>query len=169
MIHGLRPGPLLFEQRPDFVWGLIASMYIGNAMLLLLNLPLIGFWASMIKIPYPILSSIVLTLCVVGAYGVRNNMLDVWVALIFGVIGFFMRKLEFPAAPVVLALVLAPMFESALRQSLTISRGNILIFLTRPISAALLILAASSLFISIYTRMKKGGKTQALIESSSSN
>lgn len=167
MIHGLRPGPLLFKQNPDFVWGLIASMYIGNIMLLVLNLPLVGFWASMIKIPYPILAPIVLTLCVLGAYGVRNNMLDVWVALIFGVIGFFMRKLDFPSAPVVLALVLGPMVENALRQSLTISRGNILIFMTRPISAVLLILAAISLFLSIYTRMKKSSKVQALTESSS--
>jgi putative tricarboxylic transport membrane protein len=163
MIHGLRPGPLLFEQNPDFVWGLIASMYIGNAMLLVLNLPLVGFWASLIKIPYPILAPIVLTLCIIGAYSVRNNMLDVWISLIFGVLGFFMRKLDFPSAPVVLALVLAPMVENALRQSLTISRGSVLIFFIRPISAVLLILAALSLFVSIYARVKKGSKTQALI------
>lgn len=167
MIHGLRPGPLLFEQRPDFVWGLIASMYIGNVMLLILNLPLVGFWASLIKIPYRILAPSVLTLCVIGAYTIRNNMFDVWISLIFGVIGFFMRKLDFPPAPVVLALVLAPMVENAFRQSLTISRGSVSIFITRPISAALLILVVFSLALSIYSRKKESTKTQALIESSS--
>lgn len=167
MIHGLRPGPLLFEQNPNFVWGLIASMYIGNLMLLVLNLPLVGFWASLIKIPYPVLAPIVLTLCIIGSYGVRNNMFDVWIALIFGVIGFFMRKLDFPAAPVILALILAPMIENALRQSLTISRGNIFIFFHRPISAALLILAVISLILSIYARVREAGKTHTLIESSS--
>lgn len=167
MIHGLRPGPLLFEQNPNFVWGLIASMYIGNAMLLLLNLPLVGFWASLIRIPYHILAPIVLALCFIGAYSVRNNMFDVWIALFFGFIGFFMRKLEFPAAPVVLALVLGPMAENALRQSLTISRGDFSIFLTRPISAALLCLAIVSLLLSIVARWKKHQKAEALIESTS--
>lgn len=159
MIHELRPGPLLFEQNPEFVWGFIASMYIGNVMLLILNLPLVGFWASLIRIPYPLLAPIVLTLCFIGTFSVRNNMLDVWVALIFGILGFFMRKLEFPSAPVVLALVLAPMLENALRQSLTISKGDISIFFTRPISAVLLILAAASLFLSIYGRLRKESKT----------
>ena len=166
MIHGLRPGPLLFEQKPDFVWGLIASMYIGNFMLLILNLPLVGFWSSLTKVPYRILAPIVLALCVIGAYSVRNNMLDVWVSLIFGVIGFFMRKLDFPTAPVVLAIVLAPMVENALRQSLTISRGSFSIFFTRPISAALLVLAFISLALSIYGRRKESARARALIESS---
>jgi putative tricarboxylic transport membrane protein len=168
MIHGLRPGPLLFEQNPNFVWGLVASMYIGNLMLLVLNLPLVGFWARLIRVPYPILAPIVLALCVIGAYGIRNNMFDVWVALILGVIGFFMRKLDFPAAPVILAIILAPMIENALRQSLGISRGDMSIFFTRPISAGLLILAAGSLALSIYGRIRESSKTRHLIESASS-
>jgi len=167
MIHGLRPGPLLFEQNPNFVWGLIGSMYIGNIMLLVLNLPLVGFWARLIKVPYPILAPVVLALCVIGSYGVRNNMLDVWIALFFGVLGFFMRKLDFPAAPVILSIILAPMIENALRQSLGISRGSILIFFTRPISAGLLILAAVSLTLSVYGRIKESSKTQQLIGSTS--
>jgi len=168
MIHGLRPGPLLFEQNPNFVWGFIASMYIGNLMLLVLNLPLVGLWARLIRVPYPILAPIVLALCVIGAYGIRNNMFDVWIALSLGVIGFFMRKLDFPAAPVILAIILAPMIENALRQSLGISRGDMSIFFTRPISAGLLILAAGSLALSIYGRIRESSKTRQLIESASS-
>ncbi len=168
MIHGLRPGPLLFEQNPAFVWGLVASMYIGNLMLLVLNLPLVGFWARLIKVPYPILAPIVLALCVIGSYGIRNNMFDVWIALGLGVIGFFMRKLDFPAAPVILAIILAPMIENAMRQSLGISRGDMSIFFTRPISAGLLILAAGSLALSIYGRIRESSKTRRLLESASS-
>jgi putative tricarboxylic transport membrane protein len=167
MIHGLRPGPLLFEQNPSFVWGLIGSMYIGNVMLLVLNLPLVGLWARLIKIPYPVLAPIVLALCVIGSYGIRNNMLDVWVALFLGVLGFFMRKLDFPAAPVIISIILAPMIENALRQSLGISRGSMQIFFTRPISVGLLILAAISLTLSILGRIKESSKTRRLIESSS--
>jgi putative tricarboxylic transport membrane protein len=133
---------------------------------LILNLPLVGFWASLIKVPYRILAPVVLALCVIGAYSVRNNMLDVWVSLIFGIIGFFMRKLDFPTAPVVLAIVLAPMVENALRQSLTISRGSFSIFFTRPISAVLLVLAIVSLALSIYGRRKESARARALIESS---
>ena len=165
MIHGLRPGPLLFEQNPQFVWGLIASMYVGNVVLLVLNLPLVGIWARLVKVPYPLLAAMVLVLCFVGAYGVRNSIFDIWVAIGFGAMGYLMRKLDFPAAPVVLALILSPMMESALRQSLIISKGSLDIFVTRPMSLALLVLAAVSISVSIYTRVRAASRTETFIES----
>ena len=146
LVHGLRPGPLLFQSNPDFVWGLIASMYIGNVMLLILNLPLVGLWASLLRIRYKILMPLIVTISAVGVYTTDNNIFDMWVMLVFGVIGYLMRKLQFPAAPVVLGLVLGPMMERSLRQSLTISHGNPMIFLTRPISAALVTVAMISIF-----------------------
>ena len=165
MLHGLRPGPLLFQQNPQFVWGLIASMYVGNVFLLVLNLPLVGLWARLVKVPYPMLAPVVLTLCFIGAYGVRNSVFDIWVTIGFGVLGYLMQKLEFPAAPVVLALILAPMMEEALRQSLIISNGSLGILVSRPMSLVLLLLAAGSLTVSIYTRIKSAKSTASFIES----
>jgi len=146
LIHGLRPGPLLFQSNPDLVWGVIASMYIGNVMLLVLNLPLVGMWASMLRVPYSILMPLIVTLSAVGVFATDNNVFDMWVMFAFGVIGYLMRKLEFPAAPAVLGLVLGPLVERSLRQSLTISHGDLSIFFTRPISAVLTICALLSLF-----------------------
>ncbi len=165
MVHGLRPGPLLFQQNPDFVWGLIVSMYIGNVMLLVLNLPLVGMWARLITVPYPLLAPIVLALCVVGTFSIRNNLLDVWIALFFGIIGFVMRKLEIPAAPVVLTLVLSHMFENALRQSMVMSGGNLAIFITRPMSLVLLILVVIALSASAFERRRSGRLSKEVLES----
>ena len=131
---------------PDLVWGVIASMYVGNVMLLILNLPLVGVWASMLRVPYKILLPLIVTLSAVGVFATDNNIFDMWVMFAFGVIGYLMRKLEFPAAPAVLGLVLGPMVERSLRQSLTISHGDLSIFFTRPISAGLTIMALLSLF-----------------------
>jgi len=128
------------------VWGLIASMYIANIMLLILNLPLVGLWASLLRVPYKILMPLIVTISAVGVFTTDNNIFDMWVMFVFGVIGYLMRKLKFPAAPVVLALVLGPMVERTLRQSLTISHGDISIFFTRPISAVLITIALVSLF-----------------------
>jgi putative tricarboxylic transport membrane protein len=146
MVHGLKPGPLLFQTSPEFVWGLIASMYIANFILLVLNLPLVGFWASLLRVPYRILMPIIVTISAVGVYATENNLFDMWVMFGFGIIGYLMRKLKFPPAPVVLALVLGPMFERTLRQSLTMSHGDVTIFLRRPISAVLVTIALISLF-----------------------
>ncbi|MBI4735378.1 MAG: tripartite tricarboxylate transporter permease [candidate division NC10 bacterium] len=146
LIHGLRPGPLLFQNNPDFVWGVIASMYIGNVLLLVLNLPLVGIWASMLRVPYRILMPLIVTISAVGVFATDNNIFDMWVMFAFGIIGYLMRKLEFPAAPAVLGLVLGPLVERSLRQSLTISHGDLSIFFTRPISALLTICALLSLF-----------------------
>lgn len=164
MIHGLRPGPLLFEQNPQFVWGLIASMYVGNAVLLVLNLPLVGLWARLVKVPYPLLAPTVMCLVFIGAYGVRNNLFDIWISIGFGILGYLMRKLDFPAAPVVLALILSPMMEAALRQSLIISNGSLSVFVNRPMSLALLLIALLSISISVYTRVKSANKAKALID-----
>ncbi len=146
LIHGMRPGPLLFENNPDFVWGFIASMYIGNIMLLILNLPLIGMWVQLLKVPYKLLMPLIMIISAVGVYATDNNVFDVWVMFIFGVIGYAMRKLDFHPAPAVLGLVLGPMVERSLRQALTMSHGSMTIFFASPISAILMSAALLSLF-----------------------
>jgi putative tricarboxylic transport membrane protein len=158
LIHGLRPGPLLFKTNPEFVWGVIASMYIGNIMLLILNLPLVGMWASMLRVPYRILMPIIVTISAVGVFATDNNVFDMWIMFGFGIIGYLMRKLDFPAAPAVLGLVLGPLVERSLRQSLTISHGDISIFFTRPISGVLTICALLSLFAPLFRAMWESAK-----------
>src|SRR5450759_766319 len=141
MMYGLQPGPMLFQTNPQFVWAVIASMYIGNVMLLILNLPLVGWWARIALIPFPILGPLIVLFSMIGAYSMRFQAFDVWVMLLFGVIGYFMRKLGFPVAPMVLASVLAQMLETSMGQALLISQGSPLIFSTRPISAVFMVLA----------------------------
>jgi len=155
MIHGLRPGPLLFTSNPSFVWGLIASMYIGNVMCLILNLPLVGLWARLTLIPFPLLGPVVLVLCFVGTYGVNNSMFDVWVMAIAGTVAYLMKKVSIPLVPMVLALVVGPNLESALRQSLAMSKGSPLIFFSHPISLAILCLATFSVFLSFRSRARE--------------
>jgi putative tricarboxylic transport membrane protein len=121
-------------------------MYIGNIMLVILNMPLIGLWVRLLKVPYKILMPLIITISAVGVFATDNNVFDMWVMFFFGVIGYVMRKLDYPPAPMVLALVLGPMVEMSLRQSLTISHGDISIFFTRPISGALTVIALLSLF-----------------------
>jgi putative tricarboxylic transport membrane protein len=138
LTYGVQVGPLLLKQHSDIFWGVVTSMYVGNMMLLVLNLPLIGLWVKILKIPYPILSPLVLLFCVIGAYSVNNNTDDVLIMIAFGVLGYLMKKFDYEGAPLILALVLSPMMENALRQSLLVSQGSFLIFITRPISATLL-------------------------------
>jgi putative tricarboxylic transport membrane protein len=147
LLHGLRPGPLLFTTNPDLIWGVIASMYLGNLMLLALNLPLIGIFVQMLKIPYPILAPLIILFCLVGAYSVNNSIIDIWILIGFGILGYFIRKLQFDAAPLILALILGPIMENSLRQSLMASRGDLSVFFARPISAALLILALALILL----------------------
>jgi len=135
MIHGVTPGPLLIPKHPEIFWGVIASMYIGNAMLLVLNLPLIGMWVQVLKVPYKILFPLILLFCLIGAYSINNSTFDVAIMLVFGVLGYLMRKYKYEGAPMVLAFVLGPMLENSLRQSLLLSDGSFLIFFTRPIAA----------------------------------
>ena len=130
MIHGITPGPLFIANNPDIFWGVIASMYIGNVMLLVLNLPLIGLWVQVLKVPYKILFPLILLFCVIGAYSINSSTFDIAVMVVFGVLGYLMRKYKFECAPMVLAFVLGPMFEKSLRLSLLLSDGSFLIFFT---------------------------------------
>ncbi len=145
IIHGLTPGPLLLSQHPELFWGVVASMYVGNAMLLALNLPLIGMWVQLLRVPYAILFPLIVLFCLIGAYSINNSSFDVAIMLIFGIIGYLMKKLSLEAAPLVLAFVLGPMMETALRQSLIKSKGSFSIFFTRPISAVCMIIALALL------------------------
>jgi putative tricarboxylic transport membrane protein len=155
VIHGLRPGPLLVKEHPDIFWGIITSMYIGNVMLLVLNLPLIRIWVQILKIPFRFLFPMIILFCIVGVYSVNNSAFDVGLMVIFGVFGYIMRKCDYEFAPLVLAYVLGPMLERAMRQSLLMSHGSFTIFLYRPIAAVCLILCAFLLIISLTSRIKK--------------
>ena len=150
MIQGIQPGPLLIREHPDIFWGLISSMYIGNCMLLVLNLPLIPVWIQILKIPYSYLFPSILVFCIVGSYTLNNNLADVVVMAIFGVVGYLMKRFDLEAAPLVLALILGPLLEDNFRQSLLISKGSFSFFFTRPISASFMLISililASSLF-----------------------
>ncbi len=154
MMYGLQPGPMLFTQNPQFVWAVIASMYIGNVILLVLNLPLVGMWARIALLPFPILGPLIICFSVIGAYSIRFLLFDVWVALLFGVVGYLMRKCGFPMAPMVLASVLAQMLETSLQQALLISRGSPLIFFTRPIAAAFMALAFLSIIRGVWLELR---------------
>ena len=141
IIWGLRPGPLLFSEHPDFVWGLIGSLYIANLVALLINLAFIPLFVRILTLPFTILAPTIYILCVVGGYAPTQTMHDVWLMFLFGVVGYFMRKLNYPVAPAVLAIVLGPLAERSLRQSLLASQGDPLIFIERPISATCMFLA----------------------------
>jgi len=147
MIHGVQPGPLLMTQHPQLFWTVIISMYVGNVILLILNLPLVGVFASINRVRPAIVLPVVLILCVIGAYAVNNSMFDVWVMLAFGVLGFLMRRFGFEAAPVILGLVLGRVLENSLRQSMVILDGDFWAFWSRPISATLMVLAILALVI----------------------
>ena len=140
MIHGIRPGPILIQEHPDLFWGVVASMYLGNVMLLLLNLPLIGLWVRILYIPYGILFPLILLFCLIGVYSLNNNIWEIIIMVIFGVMGYLMRKFKYEAAPFVFALVLSPIIENAFRQSLLMSEGSVSIFFTRPISCILMVI-----------------------------
>jgi putative tricarboxylic transport membrane protein len=140
MIHGIRPGPMLIQEHPQLFWGVVASMYVGNVMLVILNLPVIGLWVRLLSIPYRILFPIILLFCLVGVYGVNSNPWEVMIMIIFGIVGYLMRKFKYEPAPFVFALVLGRLMEESLRQSLFLSRGSFGIFFTRPISCILMVI-----------------------------
>ncbi len=141
LVHGVLPGPLLIKEHPEVFWGLVGSMYIGNAALLILNLPLIPLWVQVLRIPDKILYPLILLFCLVGAYCINNNVFDIGVMIIFGILGYLFRKTGYEGAPLVMAFVLGPMFEVNLRRSLLMSKGSFSIFFTRPIALGALMVA----------------------------
>jgi putative tricarboxylic transport membrane protein len=167
LMYGLQPGPRLMQEQPALLWTIIASMYIGNVMLLILNLPLVGIWARMALIPFPILGPMIAVFTLIGAYSLRHSFFDLWISLLFGVIGYLMRKFEFPVAPMVLATVLAKLMETSFMQSLVMSKGSPLIFFTRPISIAFILLTVISIVSGILLRRKTKAQQVELGESDS--
>ena len=141
MIHGITPGPLMMKEHPQMFWGVIVSMYVGNIMLLILNLPLIGIWVKILKIPYKVLFPLILLFCLIGVYSVSNSVFDIYIMLVFGIVGYLMKKFEYEGAPLILAFVLGPLMENNLRKALITSQGDFSIFFTRPLAAISLIIA----------------------------
>jgi putative tricarboxylic transport membrane protein len=164
IVHGLQPGPLLISKSPDMFWGVVTSMYLGNALLLVLNLPLIGLWVRMLKVPYPTLFPLILMFCLIGAFSLNYNVFDIYIMAIFGVLGYILRKLEFEPTPLILAFVLGPLMEDKLRQALLIYGGDPSIFFTRPISAVFLLTALALLALQIVPNLRRA-KSHALQDS----
>jgi putative tricarboxylic transport membrane protein len=158
LIHGIQPGPLFITEHPDIFWGIVTSMYIGNIMLLVLNLPLIGIWIKVLEIPYAILFPMILLLCVIGVYCLNGNIAEVSIMLTFGVIGLVMKRCGFEGGPFLLAVVLGPIMENSVRQSLVISHGSFAIFFSKPISALFLGLALISLVMPVIPFFRRQGE-----------
>ena len=165
IVHGVQPGPLMMTQNPQLFWGVVASMYIGNAMLLVLNMPLIGLWVQLLKVPYKILFPMILLFCVIGAYSVSNQVFDVYLMLGFGILGWLMKKYGYEPAPLVLAFVLGPMLENNLRKSMILSQGDFMMFVERPISAVCLAFAVLLLVSPLLPMFNKQRKQLATEES----
>lgn len=152
--YGITPGPLLLQQQAPLVWGLIASLYIGNVMLLVLNLPLIALWVKMLKIPQPLLYGGILMFATIGTYGISQSYVDLILLYVIGVMGLLMRWFDFPTAPVIIGMILGPLAEQNFRQAMTISQGDVSVLVTRPLSATLLILAALALLAPLLMRLR---------------
>ena len=167
MIHGITPGPMMIEKNPELFWGTVTSMYLGNIMLLVLNLPLIGLWVKLLRVQYAVLFPLILFIALIGAYVINSSEMDLYLMLLFGVLGYLMRKFEYEPAPLVLAFVLSPILEDSLRQSLIISGGSMSIFVTRPIAAGFLLLAALLLISAVLPSVRK--KRSKLVEHADEN
>jgi putative tricarboxylic transport membrane protein len=154
ILWGFRPGPLLIQENPSLFWGLVASMYVGNVMLLVLNLPLVPLFAQILRVPYYVLYPAILGISIVGTYSVSSSLFDVWMLGVFGLLGYVMRKLDFPPAPLILGLVLGDGLERALRQSLMMSQGDLSILITRPLSAAMLFLTLIVVLMPLLQKVK---------------
>ncbi|MBP1970734.1 putative tricarboxylic transport membrane protein [Virgibacillus natechei] len=155
IVLGVQPGPLLMTDRPEIFWGIIASMYIGNVFLLILNLPLIPYFAKILTVPRPLLISLVIMFSMIGVYAISFNTFDLYMLLLFGVIGFLMRLFAFPAPPLILAFILGGMMEQSFRQSLTISNGSLMVFVTEPIALSLLIIALLTFVVPLIRQLRK--------------
>jgi putative tricarboxylic transport membrane protein len=155
-IHGVIPGPLVMTKSPDLFWGMIASMWIGNVMLLIINLPLIGLWVRLLKVPYRLMFTIILLFCCIGIYSINNNPADVYFTAVFGLVGYVLIKLGLEPAPMLLGFVLGKLMEEKLRQALALSEGSFLTFVERPISALLLLLALGAVVIAVTPTVRRG-------------
>ncbi|MEW6150724.1 MAG: tripartite tricarboxylate transporter permease, partial [Pseudomonadota bacterium] len=153
-IHGIVPGPQVMQKQPDLVWGMIASMWIGNLMLIIINLPLVGIWVRLLRVPYRLMFPSIVIFCAIGIYSVNNAPVDVILAGVFGLVGYWLIKHDFEPAPLLLGMVLGPLMEENLRRALLISRGDWSVFLTRPLSAVLLAVAASLLVLTVLPALR---------------
>ncbi|OZA90464.1 MAG: hypothetical protein B7X56_02795, partial [Burkholderiales bacterium 34-67-9] len=162
IIHGIQPGPMLMTAQPELFWGLIVSFAIGNVMLVILNLPLVNIWVSILRIPYHVLYPAILVFICLGVYSVNNNTFDVYMTAALGVLGYILLKLRFEPAPLLLGFVLGPMMEENLRRAMLLSRGDPSTFIERPISAVVLGLCAALLLWTAYAALKRGLKRQEL-------
>jgi putative tricarboxylic transport membrane protein len=160
MIHGVLPGPLLISEHPDIFWGVVASMYIGNFFLLVFNLPMVGIFANILRVPQNVLLPLILMTCVVGAFSMNNSLLDVWILLFMGIVGYFLRKLHFNMAPLILGLILGPMLEEKFIISLQITRGRVLDIVTRPLVIAIITLCIIVLIFPYLNRVIKRSSKQ---------
>jgi putative tricarboxylic transport membrane protein len=163
MVHGISPGPMLIQQQPELFWGFVASMYVGNVVLLILNLPMVGLFVNLLRIPYSYMYPCVLCFCILGVYSVNNSVVDVWIMLAMGVIGYLLRKFRYDLAPIALGLVLAPMLELSVRQSLAMSAGDYRIFIERPIAATMLALGVLITLLSLKPLFFKGKDWRASV------
>jgi putative tricarboxylic transport membrane protein len=149
MVHGVQPGPMMMTQQPQVFWGFIASMYVGNLMLLILNLPLVFLFVQVLRVPYGYLFPAIVMFCILGVYAASGSVVDIWIMLIMGVLGYVLKKMDFETAPIVLGLILSPLIELAMRQSLSMSNGSYAIFVEKPIAATLLAVAALLLILGL--------------------
>ena len=156
IIQGITPGPNVVTEKPDLFWGVIASMWVGNFMLVLLNLPLIGMWVRLLTVPYHVMFPAIIAFCCIGVYSVNNNVFDVYTMALFGLLGYALVKLDCEPAPLLLGFVIGPMLEEYLRRAMLISRGDPMVFVTRPISAVLLLLALAALVVVLLPSVQKG-------------
>jgi putative tricarboxylic transport membrane protein len=154
-IHGIVPGPQVMTKQPELFWGMIASMWIGNLMLIIINLPLVGVWVSLLRVPYRLLYPSIIVFCCIGIYSINNSSTDVVIAALFGIFGYWLVKHDFEPAPLVLAFVLGPLMEENLRRAMLIARGDATVFLTRPISAGLMIVSAILLLLALLPMIRK--------------
>lgn len=168
MIHGITPGPNLIGENPDLFWGLVASFLIGNVLLIILNVPLIGIWVRLLNIPYRFLYPTIIVLICVGVYSLNNNVFDIWLTLLFGWLGYLMRLLRFEPAPLLIGFVLGPMMEEQLRRAMLLSRGDAMVFLERPISATLLSVTFLLITYTVLTAVRKRMKLRTYTASSES-
>jgi putative tricarboxylic transport membrane protein len=162
MIHGVEPGPRLIVDHPEIFWGVVGSLYIGNAVLLILNLPLIGLWVQILKIRYGLLFPLIFLFCLIGAYTLNNTEYDIFTMILFGVVGYLMKKYGYEPAPLVLALVLGPIMEKAFRQSLIMSNGSPMIFISRPICAVFVIVSLFLLISPLIFKFLRRGRPGVL-------